>query len=56
MSLETQLTQQLDWFEFFNEHHELHCVFCDLVNLFFVLFSAIYNEWFVTRRSRSSLE
>jgi hypothetical protein len=55
MSLETQF----DWFQLFNEHHVLHCVFCDLVNLanlFFVLFSAIYNEWFVTTRSRSSLE
>jgi hypothetical protein len=27
-----------------------------IANLLFVLFSTIYNEWFVTRRSRSSPE
>ncbi len=50
MSLETQLTQQVDWFEPLNEYHVLHLSsVCEF--LIIVLFSAIYNEWFVTRRS-----
>ncbi len=60
MSLSTQLTQQSDWFQLFNEHHVLHCVFWDcelrIANLFLVIFSAFSNEWFVTRHSRSSPE
>ena len=32
----------------------LHCVLNVVCMFFVVLFSSIYNEWFVTRRSRSS--
>jgi hypothetical protein len=57
MSLETQLTHklQLDWFELFNQES---CATFRLVRILFSFFyfSAIHNEWFVTRRSRSSLE
>ena len=32
----------------------LHCVFCDVVCWTLFYFRLIYNEWFVTKRSRSS--
>ena len=61
MRMETLLTHELGWFEHFNHPDMalmpslLHCVLNVVVTVFVVLFSSIYNEWFVTRRSWSSV-
>ena len=58
MRMETLLTHELGWFEHFNHRDTARIPFLLLASWCLVLnalFSLLYNEWFVTKRSWSSV-